>query len=70
MNSDKLEIEEFLDHIDQWKFKLHEKLKRMTPAQRKAFWRQTHEEARARGLNVVEPEEPVKKPTKRVRRTS
>jgi hypothetical protein len=37
MNSDKLEIEEFLDQVDKWKFKLHEELKQMTPAQRKAF---------------------------------
>ncbi len=69
MNSDKLEIEEFLDHVDQWKFKLHEKLKRMTPAQRREFWNQIREDARARGLNVIEPEEPMKKPTKRVRRS-
>jgi len=71
MNSDndKLEIEKFLDHIDEWKFKLHEKLKRMTPAQRKAHWKKVHEEARARGLNVVDAEEPAKPPPKRVRRT-
>ena len=62
-------IDEFLDYVDQWKFKLHEKLKRMTPAQRKAFWANIREEARARGLNVVEPEKPAKQPTKRVRRT-
>ena len=66
MNSD---IDEFLDHVDQWKFKLHEKLKRMTAAQRKAFWNQIHEEASARGLRVIEPEKPAKRPTKRVRRT-
>ena len=69
MNSDKLEIEKFLDHVDQWKFKLHEKLKRMTPAQRKAFWNQIREEASARGLPVAEPETPAKRPTKRVRRS-
>jgi hypothetical protein len=56
MSSD---LEKFLDHVDEWKFKLHEKLKGMTPAQRKEFWKQIHEEARARGLNVVEPEEPA-----------
>ena len=66
MNSD---IDDFLDHVDQWKFKLHERLKRMTPAQRKAFWHEIHEQVRARGLNVVEPEKPSKRPTKRVRRT-
>ena len=68
----KLEIEKFLDHIDEWKFKVHEELKGLSPAQRKAYWNRIHEEARARGLNVVEPEKPekpAKRPTKRVRRT-
>jgi hypothetical protein len=65
----KLEIERFLNQIDEWKFKLHEKLKGMSATQRKAFWRQVRERARARGLNVVEPEEPAKRPAKRVRRT-
>jgi hypothetical protein len=44
----KLKIERFLDYIDTWKFKLHEKLKGMSPAQRKAFWHEAHERARAR----------------------
>jgi hypothetical protein len=65
----KLEIERFLDRIDEWKFALHEKLKGMTAAQRKAFWNRAHERARARGLNVVEPEDPTKRPAKRARRT-
>ncbi len=60
----KLEIEKFLDHIDEWKFALHEKLKGLSPAQRKAFWNRIHEEARARGLNVVDPEKPAKRPAK------
>ena len=70
MNSDKLEIEEFLEHVDEWKFKVHEELKGLSPAQRRAYWNRIHEEARARGLNVVEPEKPGKRPPKRVRRTS
>lgn len=67
----KLEIEEFLEHIDKWKFKVHEELKGLSPAQRKAYWKRIHEEARARGLNVVDPdpEKPAKRPAKRVRRT-
>lgn len=56
-------LDEFLDHVDEWKFKLHDRLKGMTPAQRKAFWKQIHQEAGARGLPVVESEEPVKRPT-------
>jgi hypothetical protein len=66
MSSD---INAFLDHVDQWKFKLHERLKRMTPAERRAFWNQIHEEARARGLRVVETEIPTKQPPKRIRRS-
>ena len=62
MNSD---MDNFLDHVDEWKFKLHERLKGMTPAQRQAFWNQIHEQARACGPHSVEPENPVK----RVRRT-
>ena len=39
----KLEIEEFLDKIDEWKFKVHEELKGLNPAQRKAYWARIHE---------------------------
>ena len=56
----KLEIERFLERIDEWKFKLHEKLKGLSPAQRKAFWNRAHERARARGLNVVDADKPAK----------
>lgn len=62
-------IDDFLDHVDQWKLKLHEKLKGKTPAQRKAFWSQIHEEARMSGLPVVESEKPSKRPAKNTRRT-
>ncbi len=64
----RLEIEEFLDHVDEWKFKVHEELKGLSAAQRKAYWKRIHEQARARGLNVVEPEKPAKRPPKRIRR--
>jgi hypothetical protein len=62
-------IDEFLKHVDQWKLKLHKKLKRMSPLQQKAFWQGIHEEARARGLRVVDLEKTGKRPTKRARRT-
>jgi hypothetical protein len=62
-------IDESLDHVDQWKLQLHDKLKRMTPLQREAFWQQIREQARTRGLRVVEPEKKAKRPTKRARRT-
>jgi hypothetical protein len=60
-------IDEFLDHVDQWKLKLHQKLKRMTRIQRKTFWQQFHEEARTRGLRVVDVDKKVKGPGKRTR---
>lgn len=62
-------IEELLDHIDEWKVRLHNRLKGMKPAQRRTFWQQIHEEARTRGLPVVEPEQPAKPPRKRTLRT-
>jgi hypothetical protein len=52
-----LDIDEFLDHVDEWKFNLQAKLNRLTPAQRKAFWAEVHEQARVRGLRVIEPTE-------------
>jgi hypothetical protein len=61
-------IDDFLDHVDQWKLQLHEKLKLMSPRQREAFWRQIREQARTRGLRVVEPEKKAKRTTKRARR--
>jgi len=61
-----LQIEDFLDHVDQWKFKVHKKLKGLTLAQRKAFWDKIHTEARKRGLPVLEAK--PKRPTKRSRR--
>jgi hypothetical protein len=66
MNSD---IDNLLNHVDKWKFKVHKKLKRMTTTQRKAFWKQVHDEARARGLPVAETQPPTKRPRKRVRTT-
>ena len=67
MNSD---INDFLDRVDKWKLGLHEKLKGMSTAQRKAFWRQVHEDARQRGLPVVEPKKSESNPVKRKRRTA
>lgn len=55
-------IDKFLDHVDQWKFKLHEKLTGMTPAQRKAIWSEVHEEARRNGLPTVGGPTDVRRP--------
>jgi hypothetical protein len=62
-------IDKLLDHVDQWKLKLHKKLKRMTPLQRKAFWQQYHDRARDCGLRVVDLDKKEKAPKKRTRRT-
>ena len=67
MNS---EIEDLLDMVDQWKFKVHERLKGLTPQQRRAFWSRIGQRARKMGLNVIEPERAGKRPVKKVRRTS
>ena len=62
-------IDDLLDHVDEWKFKLHHRLKRMTPVQRKAYWAKIREQARAGGLRVVEVEKKAKGTAKRARRT-
>jgi hypothetical protein len=64
------EIDDFLDQVDEWKFKLHEELKNMTAAERAAFWQQATDKARAAGFRVVEPEVPAKPRAKRRPRAS
>lgn len=64
------EADDLLDHVDEWKFKLHEKLKNLTPEQEAEFWKQSRQRARALGLTVPEPEQPAKRPVKRARRAT
>ena len=66
MNSD---IDEFLDLVDQWKSKVSEQLKELTPKQRAAFWARIGRRARAMGLRVMDSEKPTKRAVKRVRPT-
>jgi hypothetical protein len=47
---------------------VHEKLERMTPAQRKALWKRIHAKAPARGLPVGELERSPVRPTRRRRK--
>jgi hypothetical protein len=54
--------------VDQWKFKVHEQLKGLTPKQRRAFWARIGQKARKMGLRVIEPDKPAKGVTKRLRR--
>ena len=64
------EMDDLLDEVDEWKFRLHEELKAMTPEQRAAFWKQATEKARAAGLTVGEPSVPPKRRTKRASRAT
>ena len=64
------EVDDLLDHVDEWKFKLHEKLKNLTPQQRTEFWKRSRQRARALGLTVPEPDKPAKLPIKRARRVT
>lgn len=63
------EIEAFLDEVDRWKFKAHERLKGLTAKQRQAFWTRIGAQARQLGLHVIEPAKPAKRPARRTRRT-
>lgn len=63
------EIDEFLDEVDQWKFKAHEQLKKLTAKQRQALWTRLGRKARTLGLPVIEPQKPPKRTVKRAHRT-
>jgi hypothetical protein len=62
-------IDDLLDMVDGWKFALHDKLERMTPTERRAFWKQIHENAGKMGLHVAEPKKPPRPTTKHIRWT-
>jgi hypothetical protein len=47
MNS---EIDELLAMVDEWKFKLYEKLKELTAEQEAAFWKKAHEKGLRLGV--------------------
>ena len=64
------EADDLLDHMDEWKFTPHKKLKNLTPKQRAEFWKQSRQRARTLGLTVLEPEQPVKRHVKRGRRAT
>lgn len=61
------EADELLDLVDQWKFKLHEQLKKLTPQARAAFWKRVRGKARAAGLPLAKP---VSAASSKRRRTS
>jgi len=56
------EIDDLLEMVDQWKFKVHERLKDLTPPQRRAFWSRIGQRARKLGLDVIGEEKLPKWP--------
>ncbi len=66
MNSN---IDDYLNEVDQWKHRVHEQLKGLTPKQRAAFWARVGQKARRIGLPLTGPVKRAKPRTTRVRRT-
>ncbi|MBI4604448.1 MAG: hypothetical protein HY721_21005 [Planctomycetes bacterium] len=64
------ELDDLLDMVDEWKLKVHERLKGLTRMQRRAFWSRIGRQARKMGLRVIEPERPSKRVTKRAPRAT
>ena len=63
------EIDEFLDEVDRWKFRVQEQLKRLSSTQRSAFWAKMAQRSRAMGMRVIELKKPAKRASNRGRRT-
>jgi hypothetical protein len=63
-----LEASDLLARVDQWKFKLHDKLAAMTPAERAAFWNQIFGQAAALGTPIARQHERAKPSPKQDRR--
>lgn len=54
--------DDLLDHIDEWKLKLQERLAALTGEQRRAFWKEVEDQARTVGLPLAEPPEAAERP--------
>ena len=63
-----LAADDLLVRVDQWKFKLRDKLAGMTPSERAAFWNQTLAQAAALGASVAR--RPERAPKRTHRRTA
>ncbi len=59
------ELDDLLDMVDEWKFKLHDKLAAMTPKQRASFWKRARDKARAAGFPLAELERPAVHPRRK-----
>lgn len=55
------EADDLLKLVDQWKFKLHEKLKSMTAEERTGFWKRSLDRARTAGLPIAAEDLPAKR---------
>ncbi len=62
------ELDDLLDMVDEWKFKLHDKLAAMTPKQRATFWKRASDRARAAGFSMAAAESPAVRPRRKRRR--
>jgi hypothetical protein len=62
-------IDEFLDEVDRWKYAAHKRLAGLTAKQRQALWARIGREARAMGLQVIEPPKETRRGKRRARRT-
>ena len=67
MNS---EIDELLGMVDEWKFKLHEKLKGLSPEEEAEFWKKAHKKGLAGRLDTARRRRPFKGAAKQRRRAS
>ena len=67
MNS---EIDELLAMVDEWKFKLHEKLKDLSPEEEAEFWKKAHKKALASRPRSPRPRRSLKGAVKQRGRAS
>jgi hypothetical protein len=63
-------IDHFLDDVNAWKLELHDKLKRMTAAQRRVFWEGINDQARLEGARGRPSHKAARRPAKRPKKTA
>jgi hypothetical protein len=64
------EADDLLAYVDEWTFRLHDRLNGLTPAQRAAYWRRVRDQGVAAGLPVADSARPAKRRRKPARRAS
>ena len=63
------ELDELLDLVDGWKFKVYEKIKGMTPKEESEFWKKAEEKARTNGFRIAGEQTAAKQTGNRRRAT-